>query len=87
LARNVYGWGDMRAIGKLICLVSVCIATGFLGSFATTDSVNTWYANLPRPSFTPPDWAFGVVWPILYIMMGIIALAQVREDEPIVLVP
>jgi tryptophan-rich sensory protein len=37
------------------------------------DSVNTWYADLSRPSFTPPDWTFGVVWPILYIMMGISA--------------
>ncbi|MHC4478078.1 MAG: TspO/MBR family protein [Planctomycetota bacterium] len=63
----------MRGIGKLICSVSVCIATGFVGSLATTDSVNTWYADLSRPSFTPPDWAFGVVWPILYVMMGISA--------------
>lgn len=63
----------MKGIGKLICSVSVCLLTGFLGSFATMDSVNTWYADLSRPSFTPPDWAFGVVWPILYIMMGISA--------------
>ena len=63
----------MRAIGKLVCSVSVCVATGFLGSFSTMDSVNTWYADLSRQSFTPPDWAFGVVWPILYVMMGISA--------------
>ncbi|MHC4626132.1 MAG: TspO/MBR family protein [Planctomycetota bacterium] len=63
----------MRAIGKLVCSVSVCIATGFLGSLTTMDSVNTWYADLSRPSFTPPDWVFGVVWPILYVMMGISA--------------
>jgi tryptophan-rich sensory protein len=37
------------------------------------DSVNTWYADLSKPSFTPPDWVFGVVWPILYVMMGISA--------------
>jgi tryptophan-rich sensory protein len=37
------------------------------------DSVSTWYADLSRPSFTPPDWTFGVVWPILYVMMGISA--------------
>lgn len=51
----------------------VCLLTGFLGSFVTKDSVSTWYANLSRPSFTPPDWTFGVVWPILYVMMGISA--------------
>ena len=63
----------MKGIGKLSCSVSVCLLTGFLGSFATMDSVSTWYADLSRPSFTPPDWAFGVVWPILYIIMGISA--------------
>jgi benzodiazapine receptor len=63
----------MKRAGKLICSVSLCLLTGFLGSFATMDSVKTWYADLSRPSFTPPDWAFGVVWPILYVMMGISA--------------
>jgi tryptophan-rich sensory protein len=37
------------------------------------DSVSTWYADLSKPSFNPPDWAFGVVWPILYLMMGVSA--------------
>jgi tryptophan-rich sensory protein len=64
---------DMPKIVKLICSVGVCILIGFLGSFATMDSVTTWYADLSRPSITPPDWTFGVVWPILYVMMGISA--------------
>ena len=63
----------MKKIGRLVCSVSVCLLTGFLGSFITVDSVATWYADLSRPSFTPPDWTFGVVWPILYVMMGISA--------------
>jgi len=63
----------MPKIVKLICSVGVCILIGFLGSFATMDSVTTWYADLSRPSITPPDWTFGVVWPILYVMMGISA--------------
>ena len=28
------------------------------------------YQYLRQPSWKPPRWAFGVVWPILYIMMG-----------------
>jgi benzodiazapine receptor len=63
----------MAKIGKLICSVTVCLLTGFLGSFATRSSFTSWYAHLSRPSFTPPDWTFGVVWPILYVMMGISA--------------
>ncbi|MBC8469082.1 MAG: tryptophan-rich sensory protein [Planctomycetes bacterium] len=63
----------MKKFSKLVCSVSVCLLTGFLGSFVTMDSITTWYADLSRPSFTPPDWTFGVVWPILYVMMGVSA--------------
>ena len=63
----------MKKFSKLVCSVSGCLLTGFLGSFVTMDSVATWYADLSRPFFTPPDWTFGVVWPILYVMMGISA--------------
>ena len=63
----------MKRTSKLVCSVSACLLTGFLGSLVTADSARTWYADLSRPSFTPPDWAFGVVWPILYVMMGISA--------------
>jgi len=66
-------WYDMKAIVKLISSVSICLFTGFVGSFSTMDSVSTWYADLAKPSFNPPDWAFGVVWPILYVMMGLAA--------------
>jgi tryptophan-rich sensory protein len=30
-----------------------------------------WYAALAKPSWTPPDWSFGVVWSILYLMVAI----------------
>ncbi len=30
-----------------------------------------WYLSLRRPSWTPPGWAFPVVWTVLYIMIAI----------------
>ena len=63
----------MKVVVKLISSVSICLLTGFIGSFSTMDSVSTWYADLSKPSFNPPDWAFGVVWPILYVLMGVSA--------------
>lgn len=63
----------MKRTGKLLCSVSLCLLTGFLGSHFTVASVTTWYAGLSRPFFTPPDWIFAVIWPSLYVIMGISA--------------
>ena len=30
-----------------------------------------WYNSLNKSILTPPNWVFGVVWPILYLLMGI----------------
>ena len=65
--------GLIKSICKLFCSIFICLMTGFLGSYLTADSVGTWYADLVRPSFAPPNWSFGVVWPVLYVMMGLSA--------------
>ena len=33
--------------------------------------MNEWYETLQRPKLTPPDWVFGPVWTILYIVIAI----------------
>lgn len=58
---------------SLILLIAVCLLTGVLGSLATSTSVNSWYVELSKPSWTPPSWVFGPAWTILYIMMAIAA--------------
>ncbi|MCT4594605.1 MAG: tryptophan-rich sensory protein [Anaeromicrobium sp.] len=53
--------------------VSIFIAqmTGLLSSYFTRGSMGSFYAELKKPAFAPPPWVFGVVWPILYLLMGI----------------
>ncbi|WP_026348400.1 TspO/MBR family protein [Eudoraea adriatica] len=53
--------------------VAICLLIGFLSGFATQSSVGDWYVSLNKPSFNPPNWIFGPVWTLLYILMGIAA--------------
>ena len=58
---------------KLIISILLCLSIGFTGSYFTSDSISSWYDTLNKPTFTPPNWTFGVVWTILYILMGVSA--------------
>jgi len=48
----------------------VILAAG-IGSLATIPNIPTWYAGLHKPAFTPPNWAFGPAWSVLYVLIGI----------------
>ena len=37
----------------------------------TKNNIKTWYDLLVRPSWRPPNWAFGPVWSVLYTAMGV----------------
>ena len=61
-----------KQILKFLVALVVCFGASGLGAlFMAGDSVNTWYAQLQKPSFTPPDWIFGPAWTILYLLMAI----------------
>lgn len=55
---------DMSAI-IIALLVLAAASTGALFK------PGEWYRGLQRPSWTPPNWAFPVVWSLLYIAIGI----------------
>jgi len=58
---------------KLAVSVLICLAAGFIGSSFTTPSIATWYAQLQKPVFNPPNWIFAPVWTMLYLLMAIAA--------------
>jgi tryptophan-rich sensory protein len=60
-------------IFKLIIFIFIAQAAGLVGAIATTPAISGWYVFLNKPFFTPPNWLFGPVWTLLYLLMGISA--------------
>jgi len=57
----------------LFVMVAVCLGVGAIGGAVTTSAVQTWYPQLHKPGWTPPNWIFGPVWTALYILMAVAA--------------
>jgi tryptophan-rich sensory protein len=57
----------------LIGFLAACFAAAGVGGWLTARSVGDWYQQLARPSWTPPDWVFGPVWSLLYLLMAVAA--------------
>ena len=50
------------------------ILTAVIGSIASTSAgTDSWYLLLDKSKLNPPGYVFGIVWPILYILMMVSA--------------
>ena len=71
-----YGWAAHAAIA--ICVV---FAASFIGNAATMPNIPTWYAEIQKPWFTPPNWLFGPVWTLLFTGL-IVAFYRILRMDP-----
>jgi benzodiazapine receptor len=58
---------------KLLVSLAACQLAGFLGSIFTRSAIPSWYAQLQKPSFAPPNWLFAPMWISLYLLMAVAA--------------
>jgi len=56
---------------KFIISIIISFAAAAIGSLATTPNIPTWYAGLEKPMLNPPNYVFGPVWTLLYLLIGI----------------
>ena len=58
-----------------------------LGGLSSSDTPNDlWYQELNKSSLNPPGYIFGIVWPILYILMSISAFRTFPETRKLFLI-
>lgn len=60
-----------RNLLLLTISIAVPLIAGAVGSIFTSESVDTWFQTIEKPSFAPPNWLFGPVWTTLYVLMGV----------------
>ena len=66
-------------IRKYSIVIAVILAA-VLGSLASTNSgTDSWYLSLNKSELNPPGYVFGIVWPILYVLMMISAFLTYKK--------
>jgi benzodiazapine receptor len=56
-----------------------------IGSGLWVNTGDSWYANLNRPSWQPPGFIFGLIWPYNFVVLGIAAVVvSQRASKPLV---
>lgn len=62
----------MSLLRWALFIVPAIMLLGFLsGTISGSGSDNSWFAELVKPEAQPPGWLFAVVWPVLYLLMGL----------------
>ena len=66
--------GQLRAAylrWALVLVPGIPLLGMLSGAAAGSVASNPWFAGLVKPAIYPPPAAFGIVWSILYLMMGL----------------
>nr|WP_321250646.1 TspO/MBR family protein [uncultured Ruegeria sp.] len=62
-----------------IAFLALMVGGGIL--IGTLTAPGDWYAQLSKPAFNPPNWIFGPVWMVLYVLIAMVGWRQFETDR------
>ncbi len=62
-----------------IAFLALMVGGGIL--IGTLTAPGDWYAQLSKPAFNPPNWVFGPVWTVLYVLIAMVGWRQFETDR------
>ena len=65
----------------LVTVPAIMLLGSASGWLSNSGYGNDWFDALDKPFFMPPGWLFGVVWPILYLLLGVAVALILAEPE------
>lgn len=65
----------------LVAAPAIVLLGSLSGWLSNSGYGNPWFDSLDKPFFMPPGWALGLVWPILYLILGV-AVALILAEPP-----
>lgn len=61
----------IKKLGVFLLCIILPLLVGGISGIATVSGIKDWYVHLNKPFFNPPNYLFGPVWSLLYLLMGV----------------
>lgn len=63
--------GVTLSILMLFAFLGMVFVFAGAAAWVTSSNIESWYAGIQKPSLTPENWVFPIVWNFLYFLIGL----------------
>ena len=65
---------------NILAVIAIALVVIYaIGSGLWVNTGDSWYRQLNAPSWQPPDWIFGLIWPYNFLILGIAGVIVSRK--------